>query len=141
MRSFLLIFLLLPIIEIYFFVQIGSEIGAVYTILFTLLTAFAGLVTIKYQGVSSFIQARQSFSNTSNPGIEILSNLALLFGGILLLIPGFFTDFLGIILLFPMSRVVLIKFLVKKAFSGFKKQNRNPNSNSKKDYIDIDPDN
>ena len=140
MKYFLLIFLLLPIIEIYFFVQIGNEIGAVYTILFTLLTAFTGLATIKYQGVSSFIQARQSLSNTSNPGIEILSNLALLFSGILLLIPGFFTDFLGIILLFPMIRVFLIKFLVKKAFSGFKKKS-NPNPNTNKDYIDIDPDN
>ena len=139
MRYFLLIFLLLPIIEIYFFVQIGSEIGAVYTILFTLLTAFTWLATIKYQGISSYIQARQSLSNTSNPGIEILSNLALLLSGILLLIPGFFTDFLGIILLFPLIRLVLIKFLVKKVFSGFKKPNRNPNSN--KDYIDIDPDN
>ena len=137
MRYFLLIFLLLPIIEIYFFVQIGSEIGAVYTILFTLLTAFTGLATIKYQGISSYIQARQSLSNTSSPGIEILSNLALLLSGILLLIPGFFTDFLGIILLFPLIRLVLI--LVKKVFSGFKKPNRNPNSN--KDYIDIDPDN
>ena len=141
MKYFLLIFVLLPIIEIYFFVQIGNEIGAVYTILFTLLTAFTGLATIKYQGVSSFIQARQSLSNTSNPGIEILSNLALLFSGILLLIPGFFTDFLGIILLFPMIRVFLIKFLVKKAFSGFKKSNPNPNPNTNKDYIDIDPDN
>jgi|TARA_B110000008_G_scaffold221106_1_gene221391 UPF0716 protein FxsA len=139
MRYFLLIFLLLPIIEIYFFVQIGSEIGAVYTILFTLLTAFTGLATIKYQGVSSFIQARQSVLNTSNPGIEILSNFALLVSGIFLLIPGFFTDFLGIILLLPPLRVVLIKFLVKKAFSGLKKTSRNSNRN--KDYIDIDPDN
>jgi UPF0716 protein FxsA len=121
MRYFLLIFLLLPIIEIYFFVQIGSEIGAVYTILFTLLTAFMGLATIKYQGVSSFIQARQSVLNTSNPGIEILSNFALLVSGIFLLIPGFFTDFLGIILLLPPLRVVLIKFLVKKAFFWPKK--------------------
>jgi len=139
MRYFLLIFLLLPTIEIYFFVQIGSEIGAVYTILFTLLTAFTGLATIKYQGVSSFIQARQSVLNTSNPGIEILSNFALLVSGIFLLIPGFFTDFLGIILLLPPLRVVLIKFLVKKAFSGLKKTSRNSNRN--KDYIDIDPDN
>ena len=139
MRYFLLIFLLLPIIEIYFFVQIDSEIGAVYTILFTLLTAFTGLATIKYQGVSSFIQARQSVLNTSNPGIEILSNFALLVSGIFLLIPGFFTDFLGIILLLPPLRVVLIKFLVKKAFSGLKKTSRNSNRN--KDYIDIDPDN
>ena len=139
MRYFLLIFLLLPIIEIYFFVQIGNEIGAAYTILFTLLTAFTGLATIKYQGISSFIQARQSVLNTSNPGIEILSNFALLVSGIFLLIPGFFTDFLGIILLLPPLRVVLIKFLVKKAFSGFKKTSRNSDRN--KDYIDIDPDN
>ena len=106
---FLLILVLLPVIEIYFFVKIGSDIGALSTVLFTILTGFLGIAAIKYQGVSSFMQARQSVMNTSQPGIEILSNLALFISGAFLLIPGFFTDFLGILLLFPPIRIILIK--------------------------------
>ena len=85
---FLLILVLLPVIEIYFFVKIGSDIGALSTVLFTILTGFLGIAAIKYQGVSSFMQARQSVMNTSQPGIEILSNLALFISGAFLLIPG-----------------------------------------------------
>ena len=79
--KFLLILVLLPAIEIYFFVKIGAEIGAFSTILFTLATAFLGIAVIKYQGISSFMQARQSVMNTNQPGIEILSNLALFISG------------------------------------------------------------
>jgi|TARA_B100000768_G_scaffold163830_1_gene165346 UPF0716 protein FxsA len=139
MKYFLSLFLLLPIVEIYFFVQIGSEIGVGSTILFTLLTAFLGLATIKYLGVSSFTQARQSVSNANNPGIEVLSNLALFVSGVFLLVPGFFTDFLGILLLIQPLRVIIIKFFIKKAFSNLQKTTQNSAKN--KDYIDIDPDN
>ena len=139
MRYFLFLFLLIPLVEIYFFVQVGSKIGAISTILFTLLTAFIGVVTVKYQGVSSFIKARQSVLNTNNPGIEILSNLALLVSGVFLLIPGFFTDFLGILLLIPLFRITIIKFFIKKTFSNFKRNSHDSRKN--KDYIDIDPDN
>ena len=79
----------LPIIEIYLFVKIGTEIGPTSTIIFTLLTAILGVATIKYQGLASFVQARQSMLNANHPGIEILSNLMLFISGIFLLIPGF----------------------------------------------------
>tara|TARA_X000001036_G_scaffold107197_2_gene100241 strand:+ start:1056 stop:1472 length:417 start_codon:yes stop_codon:yes gene_type:complete len=136
---FLLILVLLPVIEIYFFVKIGSDIGALSTVLFTILTGFLGIAAIKYQGVSSFMQARQSVMNTSQPGIEILSNLALFISGVFLLIPGFFTDFLGILLLFPPIRIILIKAFIRRAASRFKRSPKNNDTN--KDYIDIDPDN
>ena len=74
---FLLTIILLPVIEIYFFVKVGTQIGAISTVLFTLITATLGIGVIKYQGISSFIKARQSVMNTAQPGIEILSNLAL----------------------------------------------------------------
>jgi|TARA_B100001063_G_C16701610_1_gene522875 UPF0716 protein FxsA len=137
--KFLLILILLPAIEIYFFVKIGSEIGAISTILFTLLTAFLGIATVKYQGISSFMQARQSVMNTSQPGIEILSNLSLFISGAFLLLPGFFTDFLGILILFPPLRIILIKSFIARAASKYRKSHQNNNKN--KDYIDIDPDN
>ena len=139
MRNFIVLFILFPLIEIYFFVKIGTEIGALTTIVFTLLTASLGIMTIKFQSLTSFMQAKESIFNTDEPAIEILSNFALLICGILLLLPGFFTDFLGLVLLFPFSRKILVKYLLKKA--TLRTQN-NPRHKSKyKDFIDIDPDN
>ena len=138
MKYFLLLFIFLPIIEIYFFVKIGSEIGEVSTILFTLLTAFVGIATMRYVGVSSVLQARQSMSQVE-PGLEILSSLTLYVCGVFLLIPGFFTDFFGILLFLPPLRMYLIKFFMNKAFSNLRRNTQNHSKN--KDYIDIDPDN
>tara|TARA_B100000614_G_scaffold54037_1_gene46689 strand:+ start:31 stop:444 length:414 start_codon:yes stop_codon:yes gene_type:complete len=137
MRNFIFIFIFLPIIEIYFFVKIGTEIGAISTIIFTLITAMLGIFTIKYQGISSFIQARQSIFSNEEPAIEILSNFALLICGLLLLIPGFVTDFFGMLLIFPIVRKILIKYLIKKAGSNLK----NSQNSKYKDYIDVDSDN
>ena len=137
MRNFIFIFIFLPIVEIYFFVKIGTEIGAISTIIFTLITAMLGILTIKYQGISSFIQARQSIFSNEEPAIEILSNFALLICGLLLLIPGFVTDFFGMLLIFPIVRKILIKYLIKKAGSNLK----NPQNSQYKDYIDVDSDN
>ena len=137
MRNFIFIFIFLPIVEIYFFVKIGTEIGAVSTIIFTLITAMLGIFTIKYQGISSFIQARQSIFSNEEPAIEILSNFALLICGLLLLMPGFVTDFFGMLLIFPIVRKILIKYLIKKAGSNLK----NSQNSKYKDYIDVDSDN
>tara|TARA_Y100001936_G_scaffold11950_1_gene10466 strand:+ start:12 stop:425 length:414 start_codon:yes stop_codon:yes gene_type:complete len=137
MRNFIFIFIFLPIVEIYFFVKIGTEIGAISTIIFTLITAMLGIFTIKYQGISSFIQARQSIFSNEEPAIEILSNFALLICGLLLLIPGFVTDFFGMLLIFPIVRKILIKYLIKKAGSNLK----NSQNSKYKDYIDVDSDN
>ena len=140
MKYFLLFFIFLPIIEIYFFVKIGSEIGAASTILFTLLTAFIGVATMKYVGVSSFNQARQSMLYVK-PGLEILDPLTLYVCGVFLLIPGFFTDFLGILLFLPPLRIYLIKFFLNKAFSNLRGAPQNKNKSKSEDYIDIDPNN
>ena len=139
--KFLLILILLPAVEIYFFVKIGTEIGAFSTIFFTLATAFLGIAVIKYQGVASFMQARQSVINSGQPGIEILSNLALFISGVFFLIPGFFTDFLGVMLLINPVRTIIVKSFIRRAFSSFKRQGASQRDNKNKDYIDIDPDN
>ena len=137
--KFLLILILLPAIEIYFFVKIGAEIGAFSTIIFTLATAFLGIAVIKYQGISSFMQARQSVMNTNQPGIEIFSNLALFISGAFFLVPGFFTDFIGALLLLPPIRIFFIKSFVRKVF--FNINRRRQDESKHKDYIDIDSDN
>ena len=139
MKYFLFVIIFLPLIEIYFFVQIGTEIGALSSILLTLFTAFLGMVTIKYQGMSSFTQARQSILNTHNPGVEMLSKFLLLMSGIFLFIPGFLTDSLGVILLFPFSRVLLVQLIITKLINNY--QNFKSKDGKEKDYIDIDPDN
>tara|TARA_B100001057_G_scaffold115921_2_gene114438 strand:- start:2012 stop:2425 length:414 start_codon:yes stop_codon:yes gene_type:complete len=137
MRNLFIIFIFLPIVEIYFFVKIGTEIGAVSTVIFTLITAMLGIFIIKYQGITSFVKARQTMLNNEEPAIEILSNFALLICGLLLLIPGFFTDSFGILLILPVIRKILIKYLIKKAGSNFK----NSQKSKYKDYIDVDSDN
>ena len=137
MRNLFIIFVFLPIVEIYFFVKIGTEIGAVSTVIFTLITAMLGIFIIKYQGITSFVKARQTMLNNEEPAIEILSNFALLICGLLLLIPGFFTDSFGILLILPVIRKILIKYLIKKAGSNFK----NSQKSKYKDYIDVDSDN
>ena len=137
MRNLFIIFVFLPIVEIYFFVKIGTEIGAVSTVIFTLITAMLGIFIIKYQGITSFVQARQTMLNYEEPAIEILSNFALLICGLLLLIPGFFTDSFVILLILPVIRKILIKYLIKKAGSNFK----NSQKSKYKDYIDVDSDN
>jgi len=139
MKYFIFIFIFLPLIEIYLFVKIGAQIGPVSTVLFTLLTAFVGIATLKYQGLTSFRQARQSMLTTKEPGIEILSNIVLFICGIFLLIPGFFTDLIGVILLVPIFRVFLVKFFIKKVFSKFNNSRQKKRQNT--DYIDMDPDN
>ena len=133
MKYFLFVIIFLPLIEIYFFVQIGTEIGALSSILLTLFTAFLGMVTIKYQGMSSFTQARQSILNTHNPGVEMLSKFLLLVSGIFLFIPGFFTDFLGVILLFPFSRVLLVQLVIAKLINNY--QNFKSKDGKEKDLL------
>jgi len=136
MKYFLFVIIFLPLIEIYFFVKIGTEIGALSSILLTLFTAFLGMLTIKYQGMSSFTQARQSILNTHNPGVEMLSKFLLLMSGIFLFIPGFLTDSLGVILLFPFSRVLLVQLIITKLINNY--QNFKSKDGKEKDYIDID---
>jgi len=93
---------------------------------------------MKYVGVSSFNQARKSMLHVK-PGLEILDPLTLYVCGVFLLIPGFFTDFLGILLFLPPLRLYLIKFFLNKAFSNLRGAPQNKSKS--KDYIDIDPNN
>ena len=122
----LIAILLLPIIEIYLFIQVGSRIGAFTTIVITFLTAFIGYLSIKYAGLNSIY----GFGSKSlQINVEELLSLPLVFiSGILLFIPGFFTDFLGIMIVFPPIRSLIFrKFLIKYS----KKR-----SNKDRDYID-----
>ncbi len=129
MNSIFLIIILIPVVEIYLFIKIGSEIGAITTILLVFTTAIIGVYYAKYEGLntlrSGFIQLRKN----RTPAYEVVSGAAIAIAAILLIIPGFATDIFGFLLIFPLSR----KFI----FSKFKNK-INKNDNSKKDFIEGD---
>tara|TARA_B100002052_G_scaffold84606_1_gene77722 strand:- start:73 stop:498 length:426 start_codon:yes stop_codon:yes gene_type:complete len=129
MNTIFLIIILIPVVEIYLFIKIGSEIGAITTILLVFTTAIIGVYYAKYEGLntlrSGFIQLRKN----RTPAYEVVSGAAIAIAAILLIIPGFATDIFGFLLIFPLSR----KFI----FSKFKNK-INKNDNSKKDFIEGD---
>ena len=116
MNSILLLIIIIPVIEIYLLIKIGSEIGAISTILLIFTTAIVGVYYAKYEGLntlkSGFIQLRKNEA----PTFEMLSGAAIAFAAILLITPGFLTDFFGFLLIFPPSRKFIFNSLFKKNF-------------------------
>ena len=137
MNSILIAIILVPIIEIYLLIKIGSQIGALTTILLIFTTAIVGVYYAKYEGLntleSGFIQLR----NYETPAYEVLSGAIIAFGAILLIIPGFATDILGFVLIFPLSRKLIFTSLSKK----FTKKKNTNNDFIEGDFEDIDDEN
>jgi len=129
MNSILLLIILIPVIEIYLFIKIGSQIGAIVTILLIFFTAIVGVYYAKYEGLntlkSGFLQIRKNIS----PTYEMISGAAIAFAALLLIIPGFATDLFGFLIIFPFTR----NLLLKKFFSKFKNDKV-----KKKNFIDGD---
>ena len=137
MNSILIAIILVPIIEIYLLIKIGSQIGALTTILLIFTTAIVGVYYAKYEGLntlrSGFIQLR----NYETPAYEVLSGAIIAFVAILLIIPGFATDILGFVLIFPLSRKLIFTSLSKK----FTKKKNTNNDFIEGDFEDIDDEN
>ena len=129
MNSIFLIIILIPVVEIYLFIKIGSEIGAITTILLVFTTAIIGVYYAKYEGLNTLRSGFIQLSKNQTPAYEVVSGAAIAIAAILLIIPGFATDIFGFLLIFPLSR----KFI----FSKFKNK-INKNDNSKKDFIEGD---
>ena len=129
MNTILVLIILIPIIEIYFLIKIGSQIGAIITILLIFSTAIIGVYYAKYEGLNTIKSGIIQLSKNEAPAFEILSGAAIAFAALLLIVPGFITDILGFLLIFPPSRKLIFKNLSKK----FGKK-----ENLKKDYIDGD---
>lgn len=102
------LFLLVPILEIYLLIQVGQVIGAGWTIFLVVLTAVIGVALLKVQGLSTLRRAQQKIDANELPAREILEGMGLLVAGALLLTPGFFTDAVGFLLLFPPTRLLLV---------------------------------
>ena len=124
MNPILLLIILVPVIEIYLLINIGSRIGAFTTIFLIITTAVVGVYYAKYEGLKSLKSGFSQLSNNEPPTYEMLSGAAIAFAALLLIIPGFFTDLFGFLLIFPITRKFIFKALSKK-FSKQKKQNNN----------------
>ena len=129
MNSVLILILSVPLIEIYLFIKIGSSIGAFNTISLILLTAIIGVAYARYEGFNTLRSGMAQLLKNEVPIYEIVSGAALTFAAILLIIPGFATDCLGLLLIIPITRK-----LIFNAFS--KKFNKKNNTYEKKDFIE-----
>ena len=131
MSSFILIILLIPIIEIYLFIKIGSQIGALSTIFLIFTTAMIGLYYAKYEGLNTLRSAIKQVIKNEIPIYEIISGAALAFAAFLMILPGFLTDLIGLLIIFPWTRKIFLKKI------SIKKQNNNKNFIDG-EYEDID---
>ena len=127
MNSILLIIILIPIIEIYLLIKIGSQIGAITTIFLIFTTAIVGVYYAKYEGLNTLKSGFVQLSRNQTPAYEVISGAAIAFGALLLIIPGFATDIIGFLFIFPLSRKLIFEKINKK----FKHK-----KNIKKDYMD-----
>tara|TARA_B100000035_G_scaffold165040_1_gene140680 strand:+ start:22 stop:450 length:429 start_codon:yes stop_codon:yes gene_type:complete len=128
MGSILITLICLTIVEIYLFISIGSEIGAFTTISLIFLTAIIGVYYAKYEGLKTLKSGFIQLSKNEPVGYEILSGAGIAFAALLLIIPGFLTDLIGFLLIFPVTR----KFLFKKISKKFD----NKNIQQKNNFID-----
>ena len=137
MSTLLLLLIGIPLLEIYLFIEIGSQIGPFNTISLILITAFVGVIYARYEGFNTLKAGMSQLIKNEIPIYEILSGAALAFAAMLLILPGFATDALGLLIIFPPTRKLLIKKLSKKYPAK---------NNKKQDFIngefeDIDDDN
>ena len=128
MSKILLLIIVIPLIEIYLFIKIGSKIGAFNTISLILITAVLGIYYARYEGLNTLKSGMSRIINNKSPLYEILSGATLAFASLLLIFPGFATDIMGVLLIFPPTRKLLFNFLSKKF----------PKENKKKDFIEGD---
>jgi len=137
MNSIFLLIILIPVTEIYLLIKIGSEIGAISTILLILATAFTGVYYAKYEGLNTLKSGFQQLSRNETPAYEVVSGAAIALAALLLIIPGFVTDTLGFLLIFPPSRNLLFKKFAKK----FEKKEVKKNNFIDGEFEDIDDEN
>ena len=114
MNTLFLIILFVPLVEIYLFIQIGGQIGAFNTILIILLTAVVGVYFVRLQGLSTLKSGVTQLYKNQIPVYEMISGAALALAALLLIIPGFATDIIGFLLILPITRNIIFKYLGKK---------------------------
>ena len=137
MNTVLLLIISIPVIEIFLFIKIGSHIGAITTILLIFATAIIGVYYAKYEGLNTLRSGFMQISKNIAPTYEMISGAAIAFAALLLIIPGFATDILGFLLIFPISR----KFLLGKFTKKFETKKNEKNNFIDGDFEDIEDEN
>ena len=137
MNTVLLSIILIPIIEIYLFIKIGSQIGAFNTVLLILTTAVIGVAYARYEGFNTLKSGIAQLVKNEMPVYEIISGATLAFAAFLLILPGFATDLVGILLVIPLTRKILLSRFVKTNIN----KKRKKNNYIEGDYEDISDDN
>ena len=127
MNALLILIISIPIIEIYLFIKIGSQIGALPTISLIFMTAFIGVLYARYEGFNTLKSGMSQLIKNELPIYEIVSGAALAFAALLLILPGFATDILGLLIIFPPTRKLLLKNISKNYSKKVKE---------KQDFID-----
>ena len=122
-----ILLILIPTIEIYLLIKIGSQIGAITTIFLIFTTAIVGIYYAKYEGLNTLKSAFFQLNKNVSPTYEVLSGAVIAFAALLLIIPGFMTDVIGFLLIFPLTRKIIFNKIINK-FKTEKKTN--------KDFID-----
>ena len=132
MNPILLSIIFIPAVEIFLLIKIGSQIGAITTILLIFTTAIVGVYYAKYEGLNTLKSGFGQIRKNKAPTYEVLSGAAIAFAALLLIIPGFATDIIGFFIIFPVSR----KFLLEKIFVKFK--NKEKDETEKNNFIEGD---
>ena len=114
MNTFFIIFIGLPALEIFLMIKIGDEIGALNTVALIFLTAIIGIFYARIQGIQTLRSGIINLYQNKIPIYELISGASIAFAALLLIVPGFFTDFLGFLLLIPFSRKILFKLILNK---------------------------
>ena len=134
MNPIFLTIIFVPVIEIYLLIKIGSEIGAITTILLIFITAILGIYYAKYEGLNTLRSGFNQLKRNETPTYEMLSGAAIAFAAVLLIIPGFATDLIGFLLIFPLTR----KFIFNGLFKKFNNINTRKNNFIDGEYEDLD---
>ena len=137
MNTAILTIILVPIVEIYLFIKIGSQIGAFNTVLLILVTAVIGVAYVRYEGFNTIKSGIGQLVKNELPVYEIISGATLAFAAFLLILPGFATDILGLLIIFPPTR----KLLLKKVSTKYSKNNQKKQDFINGEFEDIDEDN
>ena len=141
MNPIFLLIILIPVIEIYLLIKIGSQIGAITTIFLIFTTAIVGVYYAKYEGLNTLKSGFKQLKKNEKPKYEILSGAAIALGALFLIIPGFFTDSLGFLLIFPLSRKLIFNVIASKLKFNFNNNHNDKNNFIDGEFEDIDDDN
>ena len=136
MNTAIILILGIPLIEIYLFIKVGSQIGALNTIFLIILTAIVGIWYARYEGFNTLRSGMSQLLKNELPLYEIVSGAAIAFAALLLILPGFATDIIGILLVFPITRKIILSKYSKKYSS--KSENSKKKNYIEGEYEDIE---